>query len=188
MLLNPSSVHCSVMGKQELLKAGHPLCTQCWTEGKGTRPAYPAPCMFSTWFRLDSITEVKASSSSTCNVLHMLQIFLRATKAYSRMLKLWLKHQCSTTIRACFRMSFWKGETFFSCKHGPFYPWLYDQEQGVQVTKMLQSKILFHCFCIVILRQIHWQEWFPQEGKVSSQLFSFYLPCCHTCSPPYSST
>ena len=84
-----------------------PLHMVCWP-GERTRPAYPAPCMFSTWLRLDSITEVKAASSSMCNPLHMLQIFLRATNAYSRMLKLWLKHHCSTIVRACFRISFWK--------------------------------------------------------------------------------
>lgn len=84
------------------------LSTRSAGPGERTRPAYPAPCMFSTWLRLDSITEVKASSSSMRNPLHMLQIFLRATSAYSRMLKLWLKHHCSTIISACFRISFWK--------------------------------------------------------------------------------
>ena len=90
--------------------AGHPqyLSTRSAGPGERTRPAYPAPCMFSTWLRLDSITEVKASSSSMRNPLHTLQIFLRATSAYSRMLKLWLKHHCSTIIRACFRIRFWK--------------------------------------------------------------------------------
>lgn len=75
---------------------------------KGTSSAYPVPGMFSTWLRLDSITDVKASNSSTCSVLHMLQIFLRATKAYSRTLKLGWKHCCSAIIRACFRTGFWK--------------------------------------------------------------------------------
>ena len=99
----PTSLHM-------LCWTGHPrhLSTCSVGSGERPRPAYPAPCMFSTWLRLDSITEVKASSSSTRNPLHMLQIFFRATNAYSRMLKLWLKHHCSTTIRACFRISFWK--------------------------------------------------------------------------------
>lgn len=103
--------HEDVEGEADAAWAPPPPCGSCWRRVRATRTTrapYPAPCMLSTWWRLDSITGVRASNSSTLNTLHTVQSFLRATKAYSRTLKLWLKHHCSTTIRACFRISFWK--------------------------------------------------------------------------------
>lgn len=71
-----------------------------------SRRAYPAPGVLSTWLRLDSITEARASSSPICSVLHMPQALFSATSAYRRTLKLWLKPHCSAMTRACFRASF----------------------------------------------------------------------------------
>lgn len=64
---------------------------------------YPAPCMLSAWLRLRSMTVVHVLHSSTPSALHTSQTFLRATRAYSRTLKLWLRHHCSAMRRACFR-------------------------------------------------------------------------------------
>lgn len=63
----------------------------------------PELCMASAWFRQALTTDdipLKALASSSAKPSARLQTFFRASKAYRRTLKLWLKHDCRMTSRA----------------------------------------------------------------------------------------
>lgn len=167
-------------GWQRLPSAGllPPSASYTWRKVTTLHSTYPAPCMLSTWLRLDSITGAKASNSSTRKALHMFQIFFSAIKAYSRILKLWLKHHCSTVISACFRTSFCRERGhILQHKPGLFYSCLFD-ENCIQKIKLLIGNILLvlQAGFLIASSWIHW-------GHRHSWLCGLHLEGIFPCIP-----
>lgn len=85
--------------------------------------SHPVLCMASAWFRQARITvDIPLNSSAPSSAWNpaKLQTLFRASRAYRRTLKLWLKHHCrmmSSALRKC-RAFNKQGETSrWRCKH-----------------------------------------------------------------------
>lgn len=89
--------------------------------------SHPVLCMASAWFR-QALTTVdsppKPSSPSAARTSAKLQTLFRASKAYRRTLKLWLKHHCRMTSSALPNCSTLITHTQRCCRH-----WAVTQEE-----------------------------------------------------------